>query len=422
MYQSSLTWDHIGRTLLASHLREAEAAMKKAFFLLILLSVLSDTLQAKDRRKPSQQIQAVELPADYSIDLQLATEGHAKMLGGDSPLLGTPLNQAGQEVFDRLIGASFASSLPYAWNLTLVNNTAVNAASNAGGRVYVHGGLARLLGSDRTLWAAVLSHEVSHTGLRHQVRLFLQARYIQEQIRYYRLRAAYGDNSANWVVLGLQIAGPIALRKLARDQEHEADREGMMMMARAGYHPDAVFALHHKLRILEGEQSKFGAFFSNHPRWATRDQRSARAYASALEEYNRLWPDPALSPGGPPPVVAFLGEPVVRENKQAKTAEVAVPLYCRNTVEPLTLVLHLTRKNQRVPSSAPAFSNSNGNLEIRQSSPCLDKDSAAPALLGVPGTALDGKARKVKGQIAVVGPNGSVLEMSKGFDLRVPKP
>src|SRR2546429_1932448 len=64
-------------------------------------------------------------------------------------------------------------------------------------------------------------------------------------------------------------------------------------------------SLHHILRATTGERSKFAAFFSTHPRWETRDQRDDRAYADALAEYGRSWPDPDASPGGKPPMVAF---------------------------------------------------------------------------------------------------------------------
>jgi predicted Zn-dependent protease len=65
-------------------------------------------------------------------------------------------------------------------------------------------------------------------------------------IQYYRARVAAGDKSANWALAGFVIGSRIAFKKLERDQEHDADQQGMLMMARAGYHPDFVFALHHR--------------------------------------------------------------------------------------------------------------------------------------------------------------------------------
>jgi predicted Zn-dependent protease len=67
-----------------------------------------------------------------------------------------------------------------AWRLTLVNNNVVNAASTAGGKIYVHGGMLPLLGQNKGLWAAVLSHETAHTGRRHQVILYQRKVYNQQ--------------------------------------------------------------------------------------------------------------------------------------------------------------------------------------------------------------------------------------------------
>ena len=37
------------------------------------------------------------------------------------------------------------------------------------------------------------------------------------------------------MLVGLRVAGGIAEKKLSRDLEHDADAQGMLLMARAGY-------------------------------------------------------------------------------------------------------------------------------------------------------------------------------------------
>jgi len=212
---------------------------------------------------PTAFSQNLTLPADYGIDLQLAEAGRSHIMAGNAEIIGTTANETGDEVFHRLISAGFDQ--PFSWKLTLVNNGIVNANSTAGGQVYVYGGLVPLLGQNRGMWAAVLSHEAAHTARRHQVRRYLQEVYIQRMIAYYRARAAGGDKNANWSLIGFATASKVALKKLERDQEHDADQQGMFLMARAGYHPDYVFALHHLLLMRTGEQSKFAAFFSAIP-------------------------------------------------------------------------------------------------------------------------------------------------------------
>jgi hypothetical protein len=131
----------------------------------------------------------------------------------------------------------------------------------------------------------------------------------------------------------------------------------MRLMAIAGYHPDCVFALHHLLRIQTGEQSKFAAFFQDHPRWETRDQRSEQAYSEALQQFNTLWPNPLFSPGGEPVLVAFAGHPQAKENKTEGTVDLHLPLYCRNARDPLSLVIHLNKDKHELQTDNPAYRN-----------------------------------------------------------------
>ncbi len=71
-------------------------------------------------------------------------------------------------------------------------------------------------------------------------------------------------------------------------------------------------------------------FFSDHPRWATRKERTIRTYEEAIRVFERQWPDPALSPGGLPPVVATLGKVDSEQDKKQGTAIISVPFTIRN--------------------------------------------------------------------------------------------
>jgi len=383
--------------------------MKRDFVVLVFAALSTLTASA---------LSAQELPSDYGVDLQLGLNSHASLMAGAPEITGSQFNEVGDEVFGRLVATGF--DIPFPWKLTLVGNGVVNAGSSAAGQVYVYGGMLDLIGENKGLWAAVLSHEVSHTGLRHQVRVYLQLQYNQRMIEYYRLRAANGDKSANWALLAFVAASKIALKKLEREQEHEADSHGMLLMAHAGYHPDFVFALHHILLMRTGEQSKFAAFFSDHPRWETRDQRSEKSYADALAEYNRLWPDPALSPGGNPPVVAFLTEPTSRANAQSGTADVSVPVSCRNATEPVNVVLMFEKDSHPVQANDERFADKDGNLVFSQKADCSEKDSPAPISVEVPDTAVSNHDRSVKATVIVIA-DGGVIASSKAVNVQFPK-
>src|SRR5467141_2206588 len=225
--------------------------VRTCFILAALL--LPQTVNAQRHRK-SKLSEDVDLPIDFALDYQLGLSERGKIRGSSALLENTAYNEAGITVFTKLVqNPSVASlGLPYRWNFTIVDDGSVNAHSLPDGEVSVGSGLAKLIGTNPGLWSAVLSHETAHTARRHAVRKYLYGVYVNEMIQYYQLRARAGDNSANWAVVGLRISAPIAAARLSRNLEHDADIQGMMLMAREGYHPDYVFGLHHLVRANTG--------------------------------------------------------------------------------------------------------------------------------------------------------------------------
>jgi len=392
-------------------------------FAVVCLLMLSLPAQAQRHRKANLN-EDVPLPVDFTIDYQLGLTERGRIRGASPLLENTAYNEVGTEVFTKFVrNPSVASlGLPYRWNFTIVDDGSVNAYSLPDGEVSVGSGLAKAIGTKPGLWAAVLSHETSHTARRHAIRKYLYSMYVAAQIQYYEARVRAGDNNANWSLVGIRIAAPIAAARLSRNLEHDADIQGMMLMAVEGYHPDYVFALHHILRARTGEQSHFAAFFSSHPRWETRDQRDDRAYSDALAEYNRLWPEPEASPGGRPPLVAFVGKPSAQENKQAKTADLTLPVYCPNATEPLQFVI-LFRKDKRLLQSVDEqHRDDTGELVFRQEFECSEKTEAVPIVVHLPATLVSKDDRKAQAIVYVYSKDGDFLEEFKPFDIHFSKP
>ncbi len=279
-------------------------------------------------------------------------------------------------MFHDLVGTPLVAEAKLDWRFAILENDSVNAYSDAKGHVWVAGGLAQLLNEDRGLWAAVLSHEIAHVILRHP----------------------------NLALKGLHVALPYVFGKVLRDREHRADATGMMLMARAGYHPDSVFALQHLLRQVRGETPKPLAFLSSHPRWDTREERSRRVYEEALAEFERTWPDAAKSPGGLPPLLAFLGDPQIGA-AEPTTVELRVPLYCRNARGPVSVVL------------SPDHASGPGK-EFRRETHCPEQED------GVVSMTLDAEqvasGQSFKARVSVYGTDGRLRALSKAFEVRFP--
>ena len=244
-------------------------------------------------------------------DILLGFNIHQKILA-TTPVLseGDAAGVVGQ-VWRNMTKAQSYSGSPIQPQLFLMNSSVINAYSAGGGRLYVNSGLVEAVQGNAGIIAFVIGHEMAHNRLQHAIRRYLRA--IQED---YNIKQAYRQNT--WAGLAAETATRILEAKTQRDEEHEADRLGLMMAAEAGYHPDYAILADRQLRITAGESSKFAAFFEGHPRWTTREQRAEGFRAQAIAAFNRRWPDLASSPGGEPPTMVAIEDLKVAKDQKRK--------------------------------------------------------------------------------------------------------
>ncbi len=128
-----------------------------------------------------------------------------------------------------------ASSMPNeSFRVTVLNSPVVNAFALPGGYVYVTRGLVALANSEAEL-ASVIGHEIAHVTQKHgQGR---QDRAIGATLLGAILGVAVGSDIVNQI---FNIGASGFLADYSRDQEEEADRVGLDMLARAGYDPYAA--------------------------------------------------------------------------------------------------------------------------------------------------------------------------------------
>jgi hypothetical protein len=233
-----------------------------------------------------------------------------------------------------------SSGEEFSWELRVVKGHTENAFSLPDGAVYVDDGMVQLLGNDPGLWAAVLAHEIVHVAQRHWTKRAI----FQDSLR---------DSHESWGFVQLG-AFPAVLasstvedreRELAgfsQDLELEADVGSLGLMARSGFHPDFVTALYHLMEAQEGKSSAAN-FLASHPRWDVRESHVRRRYSAAVAEFEKLWPDPSNSPGGNPPVLAFVDRPEASFGAHHTSAEVSLPIRCENSSGRVEVVLLLRR-------------------------------------------------------------------------------
>ena len=306
---------------------EANAA-KRVCPLLIFLCLLGAVSGAGQ-----QALDVSEVPSQFKLDMETAARLRPQLTALSIAV--SARYATGSLVFDRLAAqAATQSTLNLSWQLRIVEDGQLNAYSSPDGTVYVESGLARLAGSRAGLWAAILSHEIAHIVRRDWARRYRYQKYLESGGGAGLVLGDPSLPSTSWQDSERASAD---MGRFGRQMEVEADREGLMMMARAGYHPDFVPALHHLLHA-RGLGTNQASIYAMHPCWEERDQELTRAYVTASIEFAHRWPEWYASPGGNPPVVVFAEEPTFRKTG-AKEWQIQMPMRCQNLAGAVEVVL-----------------------------------------------------------------------------------
>jgi predicted Zn-dependent protease len=146
--------------------------------------------------------------------------------------------------------------VPY--NIKILDVADVNAFSTLGGYVYVNVGTLDFVQSDDEL-AGVLGHETGHIERRHAVTSQSKATLVDVLTGVGSLFAPYLAPVGQFLAAG-------AIAKISRTDETEADRYGLMLMARAGYDPAAMVSFMQHLGAVEAENHEFiDKYLADHP-------------------------------------------------------------------------------------------------------------------------------------------------------------
>jgi hypothetical protein len=292
-----------------------------------------------------QATESPDIPRNFKQDIETAARLRAQLL--EQSVAPTGKYASGKMVFERLIQQLAASSNLRSpnpkpnWELRIVEDEDLNAYASPDGTVYVESGLARLAGSSTGLWAAILSHEIAHIQRRDWARRYLFQRSLEQGNGATIVLGDPGIPSASWKDSD---KASQELARFCRELEVEADREGLMLMARAGYHPDFMPALHHLLHAASSGGAT-RSLYAMHPCWEERDQELARAYTDASIAFAHSWPEWYASPGGNPPVVVFAEEPRLRRANSGEW-QIEVPIRCQNLAGAVEVVLTTTSRSE----------------------------------------------------------------------------
>ena len=158
------------------------------------------------------------------------------------------------------------------WDVVVVKDPRnVNASVTFNGKIVVFTGLLPVAQDDAGL-AAILGHEVGHVAGRHAVEKASQAYLAQVGVLTAQAVVAVATKNPRLVRTVGDLGGLAAhfgiLLPFSRAHESEADRLGLVYMAKAGYDPAAALGVWERMENIGGAGPP--EFFSTHPSPATR--------------------------------------------------------------------------------------------------------------------------------------------------------
>lgn len=183
-----------------------------------------------------------------------------------------------------------ASGEPFKWEVVLIDGPEVNAWCMPGGKMAVYTGIMPVLKNEGAL-AAVMGHEVAHATLRHGKERY--ARAIKGNLAGAIIGGAAvlggqmlckTETCKNLSMLGGAAAGFAITffdRKFSRGDETEADKEGQILMAKAGYDPSEAPKLWERMNQNNGGKAP-PELLSTHPSDETR-KRNLNAWMNEAQ-------------------------------------------------------------------------------------------------------------------------------------------
>lgn len=218
-----------------------------------------------------------------AFEMQLGASAYLSILETEKISRNRHYNETVTRVGQRIAAVSHTPNLR--WRYTVFDNDRqVNAFALPGGKIGVYTGIMPVAKTEAGL-ATVMAHEVAHAMARHGgERLTLG---ILLEIGSAALAVAMNEKDPETVrrVLGAYGIGTALVVALpfSRKQESEADRIGLIYMAKAGYDPREAISFWERMGAVGGAVPP--EFLSTHPGYKTRIKNLRKWMPEAMEYY-----------------------------------------------------------------------------------------------------------------------------------------
>lgn len=182
------------------------------------------------------------------------------------------------------------TGVPFQWQITVIKSDEMNAWAMPGGKMAFYTGLVDDLHLTDDEIAAVMGHEMSHALQEHgkSDRTFSTITGIAAQVGSIALQTQGIQTNYGGVDLVGTLAEYGLNKPFSRSQETEADEKGLMLMAKAGYNPEAAPQVWVKMSKATGSSGNgLEALVSTHPTNADRQANLQRLLPEAMKLYQQ---------------------------------------------------------------------------------------------------------------------------------------
>ena len=171
----------------------------------------------------------------------------------------------------------------FQWQLAVMKSNELNAFVAPGGKVVVYTGIVNRLDLTDAEIAAIMGHEMVH-ALEEHSKQKIGAQALTDLALNIGLSAA-GDSVGQFGTAAAQLGSQIGIGlPYSRSLESRADQGGLLLMAKAGYNPQAAITLWEKMAKQGGAQGS--ALLSTHPTDSQRINAMKKNLAAAQAVYN----------------------------------------------------------------------------------------------------------------------------------------
>jgi predicted Zn-dependent protease len=228
---------------------------------------------------------------DVELGTQVVSETRKSMQQQGVPRNANPETvQKIRTMVNRIAAVSDHPELPY--EVDVYSTDVVNAMAAPGGKIIVFEGLWHpqkgLAKTDDEI-AAVIAHEIAHVNCRHSTESMTRNMLYGGALAVGSAIAKSKDyDTAAYVLGGAFIAYEgLMVTKFSRTDEYEADRVGMMYMAKAGYDPRAAVRIWERAASGGGSSGSPLDMLSTHPNDAARMQALKQQLPAAMDVYRK---------------------------------------------------------------------------------------------------------------------------------------